>query len=45
MTLGVFQRGTTAGLVNVRYFWESSAKSSFEGGTFWISLTIAKLHP
>jgi hypothetical protein len=45
VTMGLFQRGTTAGVVNVRYLWESGAKSTFEGGTFWISMTIAKLRP
>ena len=45
VTMGLFQRGTTAGLVNVRYLWDSAAKSSFEGSTFWISFTIAKLQP
>jgi len=40
VTMGVFQRGTTVGAVNVRYFWDSAAKSSFEGGTFWVSFTI-----
>jgi hypothetical protein len=43
VTMGLFQRGTTAGLLNVRYLWESAGKSSFEGSTFWISFTIAKL--
>jgi hypothetical protein len=43
VTMGLFQRGTTAGLLNVRYLFESAGKSSFEGGTFWISFTIAKL--
>jgi len=45
VTMGVFQRGTTAGLVNVRYLWDSAAKTSFEGGTFWMSFTLAKLRP
>ena len=44
VTMGLFQRAT-AGLLNVRYLWESGAKSSFEGSTFWISITIAKLQP
>jgi hypothetical protein len=43
VTMGVFQRGTTAGFVNVRYLWDSAAKSSFEGGTFWVAFTAAKL--
>ena len=43
VTMGVFQRGTTVGALNVRYFWDSAAKSSFEGGTFWVSFTIGKL--
>jgi hypothetical protein len=34
--------GATAGLLNVRYLWDSAAKSSFEGGTLWVSLTIAR---
>jgi hypothetical protein len=41
--MGLFQRGATAGVVNVRYFWSSAAKSSFGGGTFWLSFTIARL--
>ena len=45
VTMGLFRRGTTAGLVNVRYLWDSAAKTSFEGGTFWISFTLAKLRP
>ena len=44
ITMGLFQRGTTAGLLNVRYLWESGAKSSFEGSTFMISLTFAKVN-
>jgi hypothetical protein len=43
VTMGLFQRGATAGVLNVRYLFESAGKSSFEGGTFWISFTIAKL--
>jgi hypothetical protein len=42
VTMGLFQRGATAGLLNVRYLWDSAAKSSFEGGTLWVSLTIAR---
>ncbi len=45
VTMGLFQRGTTAGVVNVRYLWESASKSAFEGGTFWLSFTLAKLRP
>jgi len=45
VTMGLFQRGATAGVVNVRYLWDSAAKSSFEGGTFWISFTLARLRP
>lgn len=45
VTMGVFQRGATAGVLNVRYLWDSAAKTSFEGGTFWISFTLAKLRP
>jgi hypothetical protein len=45
VTMGLFQRGTTAGVFNVRYLWESGGQSAFEGGTFWISMTIAKLRP
>ena len=42
VTMGLFQRGANAGLLNVRYLWDSAAKSSFEGGTLWVSLTIAR---
>ena len=43
VTLALFLRGDTVGLLNVRYLWDSAAKSSFEGGTFWMSFTIAQL--
>ena len=43
VTLGLFQRGTTIGAMNVRYFWDSAAKTSFEGGTFALSVTIGKV--
>jgi hypothetical protein len=42
VTMAVFQRGGTIGLVNVRYLWESGGKSSFQGSTFAVGLTIAK---
>jgi hypothetical protein len=42
VTMAVFQRGGTIGLVNVRYLWESAAASSFQGSTFVIGLTIAR---
>jgi hypothetical protein len=45
VTMGLFQRGQAAGLINVRYFWDTSAKSSFKGGTFWVALTLARLTP
>jgi hypothetical protein len=45
VTMGLFQRGATAGLVNVKYLWDSAAKTSFEGGTFWMSFTLAQLRP
>ena len=40
--MAIFQRGGTLGLVNVRYLWESGGKSSFQGSTFVVGLTIAK---
>jgi hypothetical protein len=40
---GVFEHGQTSGLLNVRYFWETGAKSSFEGGTLFVSFTVAWL--
>jgi hypothetical protein len=43
LTMGVFQRGTTIGAVNVRYLWESAGKSAFEGSTLFIGLTIGKI--
>jgi hypothetical protein len=43
VTMGFFQRGATIGLLNVRYLRDSAAKSSFEGSTFWVSITIARL--
>ena len=42
VTMAVFQRGGTIGLVNVRYLWESAGKSSFQGSTFVVGLTIAR---
>ncbi|HEX2461752.1 MAG TPA: hypothetical protein VHJ58_16525 [Vicinamibacterales bacterium] len=39
--MAIFQRGGTIGLVNVRYLWESGGKSSFQGSTFVVGLTIA----
>jgi hypothetical protein len=41
LTTGVFEHGRTIGLLNFRYFWESGARSSFEGGTLFASFTIA----
>ena len=43
VTVGLFQRGTTAGLLNVRYLWQSGGKTTFEGSTVWIAFTIAKI--
>jgi hypothetical protein len=43
VSMGLFQRGATAGVLNVRYLWDSAAKSSFEGGTFWMAFTLARL--
>jgi hypothetical protein len=45
VTMGLFQRGATAGVVNVRYLFASASKSAFEGGTFWMSFTLARLRP
>jgi hypothetical protein len=42
VTMAVFQKGGTIGLVNVRYFWESAGKSSFQGSTFTVGMTIAR---
>ena len=42
VTMAVFQKGGTLGLVNVRYLWESAGKSSFQGSTFVVGLTIAR---
>jgi hypothetical protein len=42
LTMAIFQRGGTIGLVNVRYLWESGGKSSFQGSTFVVGMTIAK---
>jgi hypothetical protein len=44
VSMGLFQHGATVGAINVRYLWDSAARSSFEGGTFWLSFTIARLH-
>jgi len=40
---GVFEKGRSFGMLNVRYFWETGAKSSFEGGTLFASFTVAWL--
>jgi hypothetical protein len=42
VTMAVFQKGGTIGLVNVRYLWESAGQSSFQGSTFLIGFTIAR---
>jgi hypothetical protein len=42
VTMAVFQKGGTIGLVNVRYLWESAGKSSFQGSTFTVGMTIAR---
>ncbi len=42
VTMAIFQRGGTIGLVNVRYLWESGGKRSFQDGTFVVGLTIAR---
>ena len=42
LTMAIFQHGGTIGLVNVRYLWESAGKSSFQGSTFVVGLTIAR---
>jgi len=43
LTTGVFEHGRTIGFLNFRYYWESGARSSFEGGTLFASFTIARL--
>jgi hypothetical protein len=43
LTTGVFEHGRTIGFLNFRYYWESGARSSFEGGTMFASFTIARL--
>lgn len=45
VTMAIFQRGGTIGLVNVRYLWESGGHSSFQGSTSVVGLTIAKPKP
>jgi len=44
VTMPVFAKGTLVGLVNVRYIWEFGAKTNFEGDTFLVSFTLAKLN-
>ena len=44
VTMGVFNKGGTIGLVNVRYLWESAGKSTFQGSTFMVGFTIARAH-
>jgi hypothetical protein len=45
ITMGLFQRGSTIGALNVRYFWESAGKSSFQGSTLFVALTLGRLLP
>ena len=42
VTMAVFQKGGTIGLVNARYLWESGGRSMFQGATFLIGFTIAR---
>jgi hypothetical protein len=42
VTMAVFKSGGTIGLVTARYLWESEGKSSFQGSTFLVGLTIAR---
>jgi hypothetical protein len=41
VTMAIFQKGGTIGLLNARYLWESGGQSSFQGSTF-LDFTIAK---
>ncbi len=43
VSMGLFQRGTTVGAVNVRYLWDVTAKNSFKGNTLWVSFTLGKV--
>jgi hypothetical protein len=43
LTTGLFEHGRTFGQLNVRYLWESGARSSFEGGTLFVGITIGRL--
>jgi hypothetical protein len=42
VSMAVFSKGGTIGLVNVRYLWESAGRSSFQGSTLMVGFTIAK---
>ena len=42
VTMAVFSKGGTIGLVNVRYLWESAGKSTFQGSTLFAGFTIAR---
>ena len=42
VTMAVFQKGGTIGLINARYLWESGGQSSFQGSTFLVGFTIAR---
>ena len=42
VTMAVFQKGGTIGLVNARFLWESAGHSTFQGGTFVVGFTIAR---
>ena len=43
LTMPFFASGPWAGLVTVRYQWDFGARSSFEGQTFNIAVTIARI--
>lgn len=43
ISMGLFQKGTTVGRMNVRYFRDTSARTSFKGNTLWVSFTIGQI--
>ena len=45
VTMAVFQKGGTLGLVNARYLRESAGHSTFQGSTFVVGFTIARPKP
>lgn len=42
-TMGLFQRGTSVGALNIRYLKDVTARSSFKGSTLWVGFTLGQI--